>query len=92
MTNYRLYINGQWVDALSGKTYAIHNPATGEVVSHGAYGDEEDYPQDRSRWIVIGCGVLTLLFCCMLVGAVILIDQTNSYCSLPMADQFFYCP
>jgi hypothetical protein len=56
------------------------------------YQEEEEYPQDRSRWIVIGCGVLTLLFCCMLVGAVILIDQTNSYCSLPMADQFFYCP
>jgi hypothetical protein len=57
-----------------------------------AYPDEEDYPADRSRWIVIGCGVLTLLFCCLLVGAVIVIDQTNSYCSLPLADQFFYCP
>ncbi len=59
-----------------------------------AYGpmEEEDYPPDRSRWIVIGCGVLTLLFCCMLVGAVILIDSTNSYCSLPLAEQFFYCP
>lgn len=59
-----------------------------------AYGpmDEEDYPPDRSRWIVIGCGVLTLLFCCMLVGAVILIDATGSYCSLPFADQFFTCP
>jgi hypothetical protein len=54
--------------------------------------EEEDYPPDRSRWIVIGCGVLTLLFCCLLVAAVIIIDQTNSYCSLPFADQFFYCP
>jgi len=54
--------------------------------------EEEDYPPDRSRWIVIGCGVLTLLFCCLLVAAVIVIDQTNSYCSLPMANQFFYCP
>jgi hypothetical protein len=54
--------------------------------------EEEDYPPDRSRWIVIGCGVLTLLFCCMLVGAAIMIDRTNSYCSLPLASQFFYCP
>ncbi|KDE41191.1 MAG: NADP-dependent succinate-semialdehyde dehydrogenase [Nitrincola lacisaponensis] len=34
------YINGQWVDADSGKCYAIHNPATGdklgEVPSMGA--------------------------------------------------------
>ncbi|WP_417585708.1 NADP-dependent succinate-semialdehyde dehydrogenase [Nitrincola sp.] len=34
------YINGQWVNADSGKTYAIHNPATGdklgEVPSMGA--------------------------------------------------------
>lgn len=51
-----------------------------------AYAEEEEYPPDRSRWIVIGCGVLTLLFCCMLVGAAILIDVTNSYCSLPFAD------
>lgn len=54
--------------------------------------EEEDYAPDRSRWIVIGCGVLTLLFCCMLVGAAIMIDRTNSYCSLPLASQFFYCP
>jgi hypothetical protein len=54
--------------------------------------EEEEYPPDRSRWIVIGCGVLTLLFCCLLVAAVIIIDQTNSYCSLPFANQFFYCP
>ncbi len=54
--------------------------------------EEEDYPTDRSRWIVIGCGVLTLVFCCLLVAAVIVIDQTNSYCSLPLAEQFFYCP
>jgi FHA domain-containing protein len=68
------------------QAYAPQGPAQGYAP------EEEDYPADRSRWIVIGCGVLTLLFCCLLVGAVIIIDQTNSYCSLPLASQFFYCP
>lgn len=53
------------------------------------YVEEEDYPADRSRWVVIGCGVLTLLFCCLLVGSVILIDRTNSWCMLPFADQIW---
>jgi succinate-semialdehyde dehydrogenase / glutarate-semialdehyde dehydrogenase len=28
------YINGTWVDADSGKTTAVHNPATGELLGH----------------------------------------------------------
>ncbi len=28
------YINGKWVDADSGKTTAVHNPATGELLGH----------------------------------------------------------
>ena len=26
------YVNGQWIDAKSGKTFEVHNPATGEVI------------------------------------------------------------
>lgn len=51
---------------------------------------EEPEP-DRNRWIVIGCGVLTLLFCCALVAAVIAVDYFNLYCDLPFGPQIFNC-
>lgn len=38
----KLLINGKWVESISGKTFATHNPATGEVLSHVAEGDRED--------------------------------------------------
>jgi aldehyde dehydrogenase (NAD+) len=38
----KLLINGKWVDAASGKTFASHNPATGEVLANVAEGDAED--------------------------------------------------
>jgi hypothetical protein len=61
-------------------------PITGPVA------DEEEYRPDRNRWIVIGCGVLTLIFCCLLVGGVIAVDQLDLWCSLPLSDQIFECP
>jgi acyl-CoA reductase-like NAD-dependent aldehyde dehydrogenase len=33
MQKYKMWINGQWVESESGKTFFTHNPATGEVVS-----------------------------------------------------------
>src|SRR5580692_6743023 len=41
-TPRQLFINGQWVDAASGKTFATPNPATGETLAHIAEGDAED--------------------------------------------------
>ncbi len=38
----QLLIGGQWVDALSGKTIAAHNPATGELLAQIAEGDAAD--------------------------------------------------
>jgi phenylacetaldehyde dehydrogenase len=38
----KLLINGRWVDAASGKTFATYNPATGEVLANVAAGDKED--------------------------------------------------
>jgi phenylacetaldehyde dehydrogenase len=29
----QLFINGQWADAASGKTFATPNPATGEILA-----------------------------------------------------------
>ncbi len=37
-----MLIDGQWVEAASGKTFPVYNPATGEVMAHVAEGDKED--------------------------------------------------
>ena len=39
---HKLLINGQWVEAASGKTFATYNPATGEVLAQVAEGARED--------------------------------------------------
>jgi phenylacetaldehyde dehydrogenase len=38
----QLFINGQWTDAASGKTFETPNPATGETLATVAEGDRED--------------------------------------------------
>ncbi|TWT10003.1 aldehyde dehydrogenase family protein [Reyranella sp. CPCC 100927] len=38
----RLLIDGQWVNAASGKTFETRNPATGEILADVAEGDAED--------------------------------------------------
>jgi betaine-aldehyde dehydrogenase len=42
MIHLKMYINGIWVKAISGKTREIINPANGEVIALAAEGDEED--------------------------------------------------
>ena len=38
----KMFIDGQWVPSVSGKTFEVLNPATEEVVTHVAEGDKED--------------------------------------------------
>src|ERR1700761_6677664 len=38
----RLLIGGEWVEAVSGKTFSTTNPATGEELAQVAAGDAED--------------------------------------------------
>src|SRR5271169_5781894 len=38
----KMFIDGKFVDAASGKTFASYNPATGEVMAKVAEGDRED--------------------------------------------------
>ena len=38
----KMLIDGKWVDAASGKTFDVHDPATGDVIAHVAEGDKED--------------------------------------------------
>src|ERR1700681_3818900 len=40
--NRKMLINGQWVEAASGKTFETYNPATGEVLARVAEGDRAD--------------------------------------------------
>ncbi|MET0647751.1 MAG: aldehyde dehydrogenase family protein [Pyrinomonadaceae bacterium] len=39
---YQLFIDGQWVDAESGKTFTTPNPATGATLAEVAEGDKAD--------------------------------------------------
>ncbi len=38
----KMLIDGKWVDAVSGKTFATYDPSTGEVLARVAEGDRED--------------------------------------------------
>ena len=42
MLNYQMLINGEWVDAESGKTMTVINPANEEVIATIPMGDEAD--------------------------------------------------
>src|SRR6266498_2578778 len=39
---YQLFIDGQWIDAESGKTFSTPNPATGETFAEVAEADKAD--------------------------------------------------
>jgi phenylacetaldehyde dehydrogenase len=41
-TPRQLFIDGNWVDAASGRTFETPDPATGETLAHVAEGDAED--------------------------------------------------
>src|SRR5205823_13641214 len=38
----KMLINGNWVDAVSGKTFPTYDPSTGEVLAQVAEGDRAD--------------------------------------------------
>jgi succinate-semialdehyde dehydrogenase/glutarate-semialdehyde dehydrogenase len=37
-----MYINGQWVNAVSGATFSAYNPSNGEIIGEAANGNQED--------------------------------------------------
>ena len=39
---YQMYINGQWVDAIDGKTFDDYNPYNGEVYARIPSGKRRD--------------------------------------------------
>lgn len=42
MDEYKMFINGQWVDATDGKNFDDYNPYTGEVIARIAAGNRTD--------------------------------------------------
>jgi phenylacetaldehyde dehydrogenase len=40
--DHPMLIGGDWVDAASGRTFEVYDPANGEVLAHVARGDSED--------------------------------------------------
>lgn len=44
---FQLFINNQWQDAVSGKTFPTINPATGEVICQVA---EADQVEQSNTW------------------------------------------
>ena len=42
MSQYKMWIGGKWVDAESGKTYPVYNPANGEVIAQLPLGGVAD--------------------------------------------------
>jgi succinate-semialdehyde dehydrogenase len=40
--NYKMLINGQWLDAQNGRTWKVINPATEEVIAEVPFGDAAD--------------------------------------------------
>src|SRR5215471_7304722 len=42
VTSYKNFVGGEWVDALSGETMEVLNPATGEAIAEVPKGSEQD--------------------------------------------------
>jgi FHA domain len=51
---------------------------------------EEEAPRNSRTWIYVGCGVLLVMLCCIVAGAV-LFDYLNLYCTAPF-NAIFACP
>ncbi|MDP9898241.1 aldehyde dehydrogenase family protein [Variovorax ginsengisoli] len=50
-SSYRLFINGEWVESASGKTFDTFSPSTGELLARCAAADKEDVDAAvRAAW------------------------------------------
>ena len=52
----KMLINGDWVNAASGKTFPVYNPATGDVTAQVAEGEKEDIA--RAPGLMEACQIL----------------------------------
>ena len=42
MAAYKMWIGGKWIDAVSGKTYPVYNPANGLEIAQLSLGGKEE--------------------------------------------------
>lgn len=88
-----------------GSAAPVYSPAPGQLaysapaaapVAPPPMPEEEEAGFDRNRWIVIGCAVLTVLFCCTIVAAGIFIDTYDDgrlWCEIPViSTEILNCP
>ena len=54
VTSYKNLVGGEWVDAASGETMEVLNPATGEVIAEVPRGSEEDVERAVAAAIKVG--------------------------------------
>jgi len=40
--SYQMYINGEWVDSASGKTFPVYDPSTEEVIAYAPDANSKD--------------------------------------------------
>ncbi|MBE0691055.1 MAG: FHA domain-containing protein [Anaerolineae bacterium] len=61
---------------------AIQPPGAG--YDYDPYAVREEEPQNTTRLILIGCGVLSLLCCCGTIGGAVLVDQLCLWDRIPI--------
>ena len=62
MENYKMFINGVWIDSVSNEASNVNNPATGEILGTVPYGGSEDTKKaiDAANTAFKTCGMATL--------------------------------
>ena len=50
---YQFYINCEWVEGKSGKTFPVYDPATEEVIAQAPDGNADDRPRARGVFRVV---------------------------------------
>jgi predicted component of type VI protein secretion system len=63
---------------------------SGQIPAGPAEIEEEEEPNNRRTWIILGCGCLVILLCILVAGGLVF-DSLNLYCMAPFRS-IFPCP
>ena len=47
---YRMYVNGEWVNSKSNRTFPVYDPATEEVIAQVPEANDEDVNYGAGAW------------------------------------------
>jgi predicted component of type VI protein secretion system len=56
----------------------------GAGYDYDPYAAREEEPRNTTRWVLIGCGAISLFCCCGTIASVLLVDALNLWCKLPV--------